>query len=311
MNSSSSAESIALRGRRAHQAELASRIARLAASDGTHATPIPHLHTFRISEPGPCRPSVYEPRLVFVAQGSKLVMLAGRTWRYDPLHFLVVSMPLPAASGVVEATPDQPYLALRLDIELDEITSLLREVAPPPAPPAQVDLGMYAAQADAELLDAVLRLVRLLDTPRDVPVLAPSVKREIYYRVLVGDLGHRLRDMATAGTRPNRVARVVLQLRERYDQPLRIGELAQSVHLSVSSLHHQFKAATSMSPLQFQKQLRLHEARRLMLMDGLEAATAAHRVGYESASQFSREYRRLFGAPPRSDVVLAREAGGF
>lgn len=307
MHSSVSADSIAARAQHAQQAELADRIARLTPGDGNHATSISRLFAYRASVPGPCIPSVYEPRLAFVAQGSKIVMLAGDTYRYDPLHFLVVSMPLPAASGVIDATPEKPYLALRLDIELDEISSLLRDVEPPPAP-VQVDRGLYAARADAQLLDAVLRLMRLLDNPQDVPVLSASVKREIYYRVLTGDLGHRLRDLATAGSRSNRIAMAVAQLREHYAQPLRIDELADSVHMSVSSLHHQFKAATSMSPLQFQKQVRLHEARRLMLMEGLEANTAAHRVGYESPSQFSREYKRLFGAPPRSDIGLARAA---
>ncbi|WP_242110609.1 AraC family transcriptional regulator [Luteimonas aquatica] len=308
MQSTASVDSIAARAQHAQQAELADRIARLTPADGNHDTPVPKLFAFRSSARGPCTPSVYEPRLVFVAQGTKIVMLAGDTYRYDPLHFLVVSMPLPAASGVIEATPEKPYLALRLDIDLEEITSLLRDVEPPPAP-AQVDRGLYAARADAQMLDAVLRLMRLLDSPRDVPVLAATMKREIYYRVLTGDLGHRLRDLAAAGSRPNRIAKAVAQLRDNYHQPLRIDELAHSVHMSVSSLHHQFKAATTMSPLQFQKQIRLHEARRLMLLEGLEANTAAHRVGYESPSQFSREYKRLFGAPPRSDIDQAREAG--
>jgi AraC-like DNA-binding protein len=308
MFSSASADSIAERARHAQQAELADRIARLTPGDGNHTTVVPQLHAFRATRPGPCTPSVYEPRLAFVAQGSKIVMLAGQTYRYDPLHFLVVSMPLPAASGVLEATPDKPYLALRLDIDLDEITSLLRDVQPPPAP-AQVDLGLYAARADAQLLDSVLRLMRLLDSPQDIAVLAATMKREIYYRVLTGDLGHRLRDLATAGTRSNRIARAVARLRDHYRQPLRVDDLAASVHMSTSSLHHQFKAVTSMSPLQFQKQVRLHEARRLMLMEGLEANTAAHRVGYESASQFSREYKRLFGAPPREEIGQVRAAG--
>jgi AraC-like DNA-binding protein len=306
MHTSASADSIALRADHAPQAELADRIARLTPSDGIHPTAIPLVYAVRISTPQPCCPVLYEPRLGVIAQGSKLVMLAGETYRCDPLHYLVVSMTLPVVGQVIEATPEKPYLSLRLDIDMDELAALVLDTEPPPA--HNIDRGLYVARANPPLLDATLRLMRLLETPSDLRVLSSAALREIFYRVLIGDLGHRLRDLATAGSRSNRIARAVVQLRERYQQPLSIDELASSLHMSTSSLHHQFKAATSMSPLQFQKQLRLHEARRLMMMEGLEANTAAHRVGYESASQFSREYKRLFGAPPRSEIGLARIA---
>ena len=307
MHASASADSIALRADHAPQAELADRIARLTPRDGFHPTAIPQLYLVRVSTPQPCSPVLYEPRLGIIAQGSKLVMLAGETYRCDPLHCLVVSMTMPVIGQVIEATPEKPYLSLRLDIDLDELGALVLDTDPPS--PQNIDRGLYVARANAPMLDAALRLMRLLDTPRDLRVLAPAALREIFYRVLIGDLGYRLRDLATAGSRSNRIARAVAQLREGYQQPLSIDELASSLHMSTSSLHHQFKAATSMSPLQFQKQLRLHEARRLMLMEGLEANTAAHRVGYESPSQFSREYKRLFGAPPRSEIGLARAVG--
>ena len=304
MHTGTSADSIALRADHAPQAELADRIARLTPEDGFHATAIPQLYLVRISSPQPCSPVLYEPRLGIIAQGSKLVMLAGETYRCDPLHCLVVSMTMPVVGQVIEATAAKPYLSLRLDIDMDELSALVLDTEPPPA--QNIDRGLYVARANALMLDAALRLMRLLETPRDLRVLAPAALREIFYRVLIGDLGHRLRDLATAGSRSNRIARAVAHLREGYQQPLSIDELASSLHMSTSSLHHQFKAATSMSPLQFQKQLRLHEARRLMLIEGLEANTAAHRVGYESPSQFSREYKRLFGAPPRSEIESAR-----
>ena len=304
MHASTSADTIARRADQAQQAELADRIARLAPHDGFHGTALPSLFLARISKPQPCSPLLYEPRLGIIAQGSKQVLLAGETFRCDPLHCLVVSMTLPVIGHVIEATPDKPYLSLRLDINLDQLTALMLDTEPPPA--HSIDRGLYVARADALLLDAALRLMRLLDSPRDLRALAPSALREIFYRVLIGDLGHRLRDLATAGSRFHRIARAVAHLRERFQQPLSIDALAEALHMSTSSLHHQFKAATSMSPLQFQKQLRLHEARRLMLIEGLEANTAAHRVGYESASQFSREYKRLFGAPPRSEISHVR-----
>lgn len=286
-------------------AELAQRIARFAPGEGIHGTAIAPLSLVRISEPTQCTPTVYEPRLCIVAQGSKVATLAGQTYHYNPLHYLVVSVTLPVVGQVVEATPDKPYLCLRLDIDPDEVAGLMVDSGPAPAAPG-IDPGLYAARVNAPLMDAVLRLMRLLDTPRDLAVLAPMVRREILYRVLTGDLGHRLRSLALGEGRSNRIAKAVGLLRQRYLDPLSIDELAQSVHMSTSSFHHQFKAVTTMSPLQFQKQLRLHEARRLMMTGGVEAMVAARHVGYESPSQFSREYKRLFGAPPRAEVGRAR-----
>jgi transcriptional regulator GlxA family with amidase domain len=169
---------------------------------------------------------------------------------------------------------------------------------------------LFVARLDEPLLDAVLRMVRLLDAPDDIAVLAPVVLREIYYRMLRGELGHRLVDLSQGGGGNHRIVRAIEWLKQRYAAPLRIEDLAEAVHMSPSALHHRFKAVTAMSPLQYQKHLRLHEARRLMFANGVECATAGHLVGYESASQFSREYRRLFGAPPRAEIARLRETGG-
>lgn len=288
----------------AAQAELARRIARFTPTDGVHDTAVPALKLIRASAPTTCTPSVYEPRLCIVAQGSKIALLGGETYHYDPLHYLVVSVTLPMVGQVVQATPEEPYLCLRLDVDPDLLGQLIFDSGS--MAPASLDRGLYSAHAHPTLLDAVLRLMRLLDAPADLPVLAPLALREIFYRVLIGELGHRLRDLATVDHRSHRIARAVHLLRQRYLSPLSIDSLASEVHMSTSSLHRQFKSVTTMSPLQFQKQLRLHEARRLMLVEGLEATSAAHRVGYESPSQFNREYKRLFGAPPRSEVERIR-----
>lgn len=289
----------------ARQAELVERIDRFAPAEGRQATAIGPLWLIRASAPTSCSPSIYEPGLGFVAQGSKITLLGGDSYVYDPLNYLVISVTLPMASQVIEATPEKPYLGLRIDVDPREIAELLLEGCEGIASDG-VDRGLYCARVTESLLDAVLRLLRLLDTPQDIPVLAPMALREIHYRVLTGQLGHRLREVASIDSRSQRIVRAVEALKRDYPRPLSIEELAQSLHMSSSSLHHQFKAVTAMSPLQFQKQLRLHEARRLMLAEGLEATTAAHRVGYESPSQFSREYKRLFGAPPRREIVRMR-----
>lgn len=286
-------------------AELSARIARSTPGDGIHPTAFAPLSLVRISEPTECAPVVYEPRLAIVAQGSKVAVLDGHTYHYNPLNYLVVSVTLPVFGQVVEATPAEPYLCFRLDIDPQEVAGLLADTGQSQAAPG-IDTGLYAARVTTPLMDAVLRLMRLLETPEDLPVLAPMAKREILYRVLNGELGHRLRALAVGDSRSSRIARAVSALRQNYLEPLSIDELARSVHMSTSSFHHQFKAVTTMSPLQFQKHLRLHEARRLMLAGGMEAMSAARHVGYESPSQFSREYKRLFGAPPRSEVGRSR-----
>lgn len=296
------------------QRDLAARVARLAPVDGVHACVIPSLNLIRGSAPTVCMPTVYQPSLAIVVQGRKHALLDDEVFEYDALNYLVVSVTLPMVGQIVDASPGRPYLCLclclRLDLDLDEIARLLLELGEAGvAPAAAADRGLFVARMGEPLLDAVLRLVKLLDEPDDAAVLAPVVKREIHYRVLRGELGHSLALLARGESHHHRVVRAIEWLKQRYAAPLRIEELAEAVHLSPSTLHHRFKAVTAMSPLQYQKHLRLHEARRLMFAEGIECATAGHRVGYESPSQFSREYRRLFGAPPRSEVARLRQAG--
>ncbi len=291
------------------QRELTARVARLAPIDGVHPAAFPSLTLTRGSVPTACMPTVCQPSLGFVVQGRKRSLLNDEVFYYDALNYLVVSVTLPMMGQVIEASEERPFLGLRLDLDLDEIARLLLELGDRGAAPVAADRGLFVARMDEALLDAVLRMVKLLDTPEDIAVLAPAVRREIYYRVLRGELGHRLVDLAEGDGGNHRIVRAIEWLKQHYTAPLRIEELAEAMHMSQSALHHRFKAVTAMSPLQYQKHLRLHEARRMMFTDGIECATAGHLVGYESPSQFSREYRRLFGAPPRVEIARLREAG--
>lgn len=291
------------------QQDLAERVARLAPVDGMHPSAFGPLSLIRASAPTTRMATVYQPSLCMVVQGRKRAQLHDEVFHYDALNYLVVSVTLPLVGQVLDASPERPYLCLRLNLNLEEIARLLLELGDRGAAPVAADRGLFVARMGEPLLDAVLRLVKLLDTPDDVPVLAPVIQREIYYRVLRGELGHRLVDLAAGDGGNHRIVRAIEWLKQRYAEPLRIEALAEAVHMSPSALHHRFKAVTAMSPLQYQKQLRLHEARRLMFADGVECAAAGHRVGYQSPSQFSREYRRLFGAPPRVEIARLREAG--
>ncbi|MFB4393277.1 MULTISPECIES: AraC family transcriptional regulator N-terminal domain-containing protein [unclassified Pseudomonas] len=255
-------------------------------------------------------PGLALPALCLLAQGSKSLFLGDEQYAYDPLHYMVVSVAMPISGVKLDASPQNPALGLRLDLDAAEISQLIAESGPMLVPNMPSGRGLYVERLDPHLLDAILRLVRLLDTPRDIPMLAPLIRREILYRLLRGPQGYRLYEIALANSQTHRVSQAITWLNNHFHLPLRIDDLAREVNLSTSTLHHRFKAVTSMSPLQYQKQLRLQEARRLMLNDGLEAAVAGYKVGYESPSQFSREYSRLYGAPPIRDVARLRSSAG-
>ena len=279
--------------------------------DGTSATAIPCLQLIKASCSTPkTAPALYEPGLAIVLQGRKKVELGTETLYYDPLHFLLVSMPMLPKGGVIEATPDKPYLCVRIGCDTATLAELMLEVGPAgsDAPPG-AQSGLNVAPVSESLLGAALRLMQLLDSPQDQRVLGPLLQREIFYRVLTGPLGPRLRALAQQDSATRRLSRALDELNRRFSEAISIDELAAVAHMSASTLHQRFKQLTSMSPMQYQKQLRLQHARRLMLGSGLDAAAAAHQVGYESASQFSREYRRLFGTPPRTDIEQLLRAG--
>jgi AraC-like DNA-binding protein len=292
-------------GVQAGREELAERIARAVRDDGT-VEPLGWLRLRRASAPTELGYGVSESAVCVIAQGRKELRLGPERFQYDPEHYLVVTAGLPFSSQIVEASRERPYLGVVLTLDPTLVGSVMIE-AGHPAPRSQTSVkAVDVSPLDAGLLDAVLRLVRLLDAPADARFLAPLVRRELVYRLLVGAQGDRLRHIAALGGHTHRIARAIDRLRTDFDQPLRIEAIAREVGMSVSGFHHHFKAVTAMSPLQFQKQLRLQEARRLMLGEALDAASAGYRVGYDDASHFSREYKRLFGAPPLRDVERLR-----
>ncbi len=290
----------------ANREELVERIGRAMRQDGT-TQPLQGLHLSRSSLPLKPLHSVLEPSLCVIAQGSKEVLLGESRYRYDPSQYLLATVELPRVSQVLEASKERPYLSLRLELAPTLVSSVMVE-AGHTSPPGPADVrAIDVSPLDVHLLDAVVRLVRLMDVPAEAPVLMPLITREIIYRLLRGKQGTRLRHIAILGGYTPHIARAVERLRQDFDQPLRIENLARELGMSVSGLHHHFKAVTALSPLQFQKQLRLQEARRLMLGEDLDAASAAYRVGYHDASHFNREYKSLFGVPPIRDVQRLRE----
>src|SRR6266487_6821772 len=290
----------------ANREELVERIARVVREDGTTQA-LQGLHLSRSSLPLKPLHSVLEPSLCVIAQGSKEVLLGDSRYRYDPSQYLLATVELPRVSQVLEASKERPYLSLRLELAPTLVSSVMVE-AGHASPPGHADVrAIDVSPLDENLLDAFVRLVRLLDAPAEARVLLPLITREIIYRLLMGEQGGRLRHLAILGGYTPHIARAVERLRQGFDQPLRIEQMARELGMSVSGFHHLFKAVTALSPLQFQKRLRLQEARRLLLGEDLDAASAAYRVGYHDASHFNREYKSLFGVPPMRDVQRLRE----
>jgi len=294
------------------QQRLARVVGKWATQQGIQATAIDDVELIRCDQPVSCGSAVYEPSLCFVVQGTKSIQLGDREITYKPLDYLASSVHLPVLGRVIDASAEYPYLGLKLKVDPQEVADLVVELgdkAPPLYPYescTEVECGLSASSMDEPMQDALLRLLSLLDSPRDIAILAPLARRELLYRALMGEMGARMRKFASAESQSHRISNVISVLKDQYSKPLRIRELAEAANMSESTLYHHFKQVTRMSPLQFQKKLRLLEARRLMLVEGLEAATASYRVGYESPSHFSREYSRLFGSSPRADVQLLR-----
>jgi AraC-like DNA-binding protein len=289
--------------------ELARKIALFIGAAENRATDIPALTLHRRTAPtGPCS-MTYQPGVTVIAQGRKRVELGRNVFIYDASRFLLTSVDLPVVSRVIEATERAPCLALSLKLEMPVVRELLSreeiEVAETPSDSP----GMAMGETTVEFLSACCRLVDLLRTPQDIPFLGDLIQREIIYRILRSAEGARLRSIATLGEQSHRTARAIAWIRANYAKPLRVEDLAEVAGMGVSTLHHHFRSLTAMSPLQYQKQLRLQAARGRMLMDGLDAASAAFEVGYESASQFNREYSRFFGQPPKRDIRTLRSPG--
>jgi AraC-like DNA-binding protein len=290
-------------------AQLATLIAGHVHRTGMVSTPVPRLSLFRADEPTVPLPAVYDASLCLIAQGAKRVSLGEQSLIYDTAHYLLVSVDLPLVGHVVQAAPDAPYLCCKIDIDQAALADLILAEGSR-APKADLPaLAVY--RSDDDLIDAACRLMRLLDRPDSIAVLAPLLKREILYRLLTGPHGPALRYMAAADSHLNQVSRAIATIRSSFDRQLRIGEIAAAAGMSPSSLHEHFKSVTKMTPLEYQKQLRLQEARRLMLSGSTTASSAGFAVGYESPSQFNREYARLFGAPPRRDIEQLQSSGNL
>jgi AraC-like DNA-binding protein len=295
------------------RAELARKIAAHIQVEGPVDTDVPGLKLSRRSEPTECYSAAYEPELVVFAQGEKRISVGGTTHVCDGSNFLLTSVDLPVLGQITKASLSKPFLALVVKLEMPVVREILSQeefLVPEDSFGAH---GMAVGKTPAELLSACCRLLDLLDTPKDIPFLGGLMQREILYRLLRGPLGRHLRSIATLGEQSNRTAKAVGWLKAYYAKPLRVEELASVAQMGVSTFHHHFRSLTAMSPLQYQKRLRLHMARVRMLTEGIDAASAAFDVGYESASQFNREYSRLFGQPPMRDIkarlLVSIEAG--
>src|SRR5208282_2427754 len=270
-------------------------------------TAIPGLSLFQRNEPTQPESRMYEPRICLIAQGAKRVLLGDDTYVYGERHFLITSVNLPTVVQITKASREKPCLGLILKLDQREISQLMVDSNLPLPRLQQSSRGMATGEVTLPLLAAFQRLIDLLAEPKDIPILAPIIQREIFYRLLVSDQGARLRQIASAGSQSQQIARAIDWLKDNFTRPLRIDDLATQVNMSTSTFHHHFRTLTAMSPLQYQKWLRLNEARRLMLIENQDAATVAFQVGYESPSQFSREYGRLFGAPPLRDITSLRQ----
>lgn len=269
--------------------------------------PLSGLHLARVSAPNKKIHSVMEPSLCVIAQGSKVVFVGDSRYQYDPFNYFLATIELPRVSQVLAASKARPYLSFRLVLDPNLVSSVMIE-AGHVMPSSNADVRAIDVGAlDAELLDAVVRLVRLVNSPTEARILMPLVKREIIYRLLTGEQGSRLCHLTVSASYTSNIAKAVERFRHDFDQPVRIEDVAQELGMSISSFHQHFKSVTAMSPLQFQKRLRLQEARRLMLGEDLDATSAAYQVGYNDASHFSREYKSLFGEPPMRDVERLRE----
>ncbi|MDB5791109.1 MAG: AraC family transcriptional regulator [Massilia sp.] len=290
--------------------QLIRRVGALIGSAASLQTSIPGVTLYRYCAPTVPDAVTYEPSVALVVQGRKRVTLSRTSFDYDPSRFLLTSLDLPVTSQVIEASREAPYLCMRLKLDIAMVRELAsREQEQTAASAHTSEPAMVTAQTTAEFLDAFCRLLDLQHAPQDIAFMSGLIKREIIYRILQSAEGQRLRSIATTGGNSQRTAKAVEWIRDNYTKPLRVEMLAEVACMGVSTLHHHFRALTSMSPLQYQKQLRLHEARRRMLMDGLDAAHAAFEVGYESASQFNREYSRFFGQSPMRDVRALRVVG--
>lgn len=288
------------------QRDLGALVGRHSSGDGMHRTAVEGLHCIRLSSVQMQLPTVYQPSICVIVQGAKQVLLEDEIYRYAPPQFLAVSVDLPLVGQVIEAAPEAPYLCLAIDLDARILADLIAQSDDVGWTRADTTRGLFVGDIDAGMLESALRLARLLDAPRDIPVLAPLRQREFHYRVLESPYGRAIAQMAMTGSKTYKIGQIVRRIKAKIAEPVRVEELAEMANMSPSSFHQHFKAVTAMSPVQYQKRLRLTEARHLLLAERMDAQSAAYRVGYQSVSQFSREYARMFGAPPIRDIERLR-----
>ncbi|EGR3262751.1 AraC family transcriptional regulator [Vibrio parahaemolyticus] len=287
--------------------KLAKLIDRWTGDANQYDTPISGLRFSRWTTPTPPTSYTHNPSICLIAQGRKRVLLGEESFIYDANHFLISSVDLPIIANIIEACEEQPYLGLIMELDLTEISQLIVDSGLAFTQSKEAQKGIAVGELSESLLDAFVRLAELLDEGQNIKILAPIIKREIFYRLLMSEQGTRLHQIVTAGSHSHQIAKAIDWLKNNFVKPLSVGDLASYTGMSKSSFYTHFRSMTSMTPLQFQKKLRLSEARRLMLTENLDAMAATFKVGYESPSQFSREYSRLFGAPPSKDIKLLRE----
>ncbi|WP_337167242.1 AraC family transcriptional regulator [Vibrio parahaemolyticus] len=287
--------------------KLAKLIDRWTGNANQYDTPISGLRFSRWTTPTPPTSYTHNPSICLIAQGRKRVLLGEESFIYDANHFLISSVDLPIIANIIEASEEQPYLGLIMELDLTEISQLIVDSELAFTQSKEAQKGIAVGELSESLLDAFVRLAELLDEGQNIKILAPIIKREIFYRLLMSEQGTRLHQIVTAGSHSHQIAKAIDWLKSNFVKPLSVGDLASFTGMSKSSFYTHFRSMTSMTPLQFQKKLRLSEARRLMLTENLDAMAATFKVGYESPSQFSREYSRLFGAPPSKDIKSLRE----
>ncbi len=287
--------------------KLAKLIDRWTGDANQYDTPISGLRFSRWTTPTPPTSYTHNPSICLIAQGRKRVLLGEESFIYDANHFLIYSVDLPIIANIIEASEEQPYLGLIMELDLTEISQLIVDSELAFTQSKEAQKGIAVGELSESLLDAFVRLAELLDEGQNIKILAPIIKREIFYRLLMSEQGTRLHQIVTAGSHSHQIAKAIDWLKNNFVKPLSVGDLASYTGMSKSSFYTHFRSMTSMTPLQFQKKLRLSEARRLMLTENLDAMAATFKVGYESPSQFSREYSRLFGAPPSKDIKSLRE----
>ncbi|EKB3552042.1 AraC family transcriptional regulator [Vibrio parahaemolyticus] len=287
--------------------KLAKLIDRWTGDANQYDTPISGLRFSRWTTPTPPTSYTHNPSICLIAQGRKRVLLGEESFIYDANHFLISSIDLPIIANIIEASEEQPYLGLIMELDLTEISQLIVDGELAFIQSKEAQKGIAVGELSESLLDAFVRLAELLDEGQNIKILAPIIKREIFYRLLMSEQGTRLHQIVTAGSHSHQIAKAIDWLKNNFVKPLSVGDLASYTGMSKSSFYTHFRSMTSMTPLQFQKKLRLSEARRLMLTENLDAMAATFKVGYESPSQFSREYSRLFGAPPSKDIKSLRE----